>query len=28
METLQLLVSGFGTALQPMNLLFAVMGCL
>ena len=28
METLQLLTNGFATALQPMNLLFAVMGCL
>src|SRR5512139_260470 len=28
METLQLLASGFATALQPMNLLFALIGCL
>ena len=28
METLQLLLNGFATALQPMNLLFALLGCL
>ena len=28
MEALQLLLSGFATALQPMNLLFALVGCL
>ncbi len=28
MESLQLLMGGFGTALEPTNLLFAVMGCL
>jgi putative tricarboxylic transport membrane protein len=27
-ETLQLLLNGFGTALQPLNLLFALLGCL
>jgi putative tricarboxylic transport membrane protein len=28
METLQLLMNGFATALQPMNLLFSLLGCL
>ncbi len=28
METLHLLLNGFATALQPMNLLFALIGCL
>ncbi len=28
METLLLLLNGFATALQPMNLLFALLGCL
>lgn len=28
MESLQLLMGGFATALQPTNLIFAVMGCL
>ncbi|MEI8190215.1 MAG: tripartite tricarboxylate transporter permease [candidate division NC10 bacterium] len=28
METLPLLLNGFATALQPMNLLFALLGCL
>ncbi len=28
METLTLLLNGFATALQPMNLLFALVGCI
>ena len=28
METFQLLMGGFATALQPANLLFALTGCL